>query len=293
MYGVRTNKDGTISLQFQRCVDHFLDFAYKHANNIEGETINGVRVLLIRCPCSTCKNRYYKKRGVVDCHLTSQGFIPAGKYNFNVQRRFPPDGIPLEKWERMFLNTEEWQKKSEAGKNNRKNDLCIHTGGSIGFDEHRDNMEKEEGKKVGFRKVFFQTHATKECKKRVAYTQQLKKMYPEETECDDLAIWESLNPKRKGGNLFGVGTSDPHFVVTGTPSSTTYASYDDARQSQELKKVQAELEKEREARKNMEARFAQWEQEREQERAERERERAANAVWQKKMEEMMNSSRKK
>ncbi|MFS7969833.1 hypothetical protein Hanom_Chr09g00813801 [Helianthus anomalus] len=60
-----------------------------------------------------------------------------------------------------------------------------------------------------------------------------------------------------------------------------------------LKKVQAEFEKEREARKNMEARFAQWEQEREQERAERERERAANAVWQKKMEEMMNSSRKK
>ncbi|KAF5758788.1 hypothetical protein HanRHA438_Chr16g0745851 [Helianthus annuus] len=115
-------------------------------------------------------------------------------------------------------------------------------------------------------------------------------MYPEETECDDLAIWESLNPKRKGGNLFGVGTSDPHFMVTGTPSSTTYASYDDASQSQELKKVQAELEKERETRKNMEARFAQWEQER----AERERERAANAVWQKKkMEEMMNSSRKK
>ncbi|MFS7936897.1 hypothetical protein Hanom_Chr05g00421171 [Helianthus anomalus] len=59
-------------------------------------------------------------------------------------------------------------------------------------------------------------------------------MYPEETECDDLAIWESLNPKRKGGNLFGVGTSDPHFVVTDTLSSTTYASYDDARQSQEV-----------------------------------------------------------
>ncbi|KAJ0907639.1 hypothetical protein HanRHA438_Chr07g0301411 [Helianthus annuus] len=56
--------------------------------------------------------------------------IRAGKYNFNVQRRFPPDGIPLEKWERM----------------------C---------------SEKNEGKKVGYRKVFFQTHATKECKKRV------------------------------------------------------------------------------------------------------------------------------
>ncbi|MFS7981421.1 putative transposase, Ptta/En/Spm, plant [Helianthus anomalus] len=141
--------------------------------------------------------------------------IPAGKYNFTVQRRFPPDGIPLEKWERMcsFWNTEEWHKKSEAGKSNRKNDLCIHTGGSIGFDEHRANMENKEGKKVGYKKVFFQTHATKQCKKRVqdgeinendfknlefvtkraknsyvAYTQQLEKMYPEETKCDDLAI---------------------------------------------------------------------------------------------------------
>ncbi|KAJ0836000.1 hypothetical protein HanRHA438_Chr16g0761841 [Helianthus annuus] len=56
---------------------------------------------------------------------------------------------------------------SEAGKSNRKNDLCIHTRGSIGFDEHRANMEKKEGKKVGYKKVFFQTHAIKECKKRV------------------------------------------------------------------------------------------------------------------------------
>ncbi|MFS7969834.1 hypothetical protein Hanom_Chr09g00813811 [Helianthus anomalus] len=118
---------------------------------------------------------------------------------------------------------------------------------------------KGRGKKVGYGKVFFQTHATKECKKwvqdweiyendfenldfvtkraknsYVAYTQQLKKIYPEETKCNDLAIWESLNRKRKGGNLFRVGTSDPHFVVTGTPSSTTYASYDDARHSQEV-----------------------------------------------------------
>ncbi|KAJ0804748.1 hypothetical protein HanPI659440_Chr02g0041701 [Helianthus annuus] len=37
MYGTRTNKDGTINLQFQQRVDYFLDFAYKNAKNIEGE----------------------------------------------------------------------------------------------------------------------------------------------------------------------------------------------------------------------------------------------------------------
>ncbi|XP_021991209.1 uncharacterized protein LOC110887964 [Helianthus annuus] len=75
MYGMRTNKDGTINSQFQQCVDYFLDFAYKNAKNIEGETVKGVRKLLIRCPCKACKNRFYKTRGVVDFHLTSQGFM--------------------------------------------------------------------------------------------------------------------------------------------------------------------------------------------------------------------------
>ncbi|MFS7972640.1 putative transposase, Ptta/En/Spm, plant [Helianthus anomalus] len=57
------------------------------------------------------------------------------------------------------------KKKSEAGRANRKNDLCLHTGGSIRFDHHRVNMDKEKGKSVGYLKVFLQTHATKECKK--------------------------------------------------------------------------------------------------------------------------------
>ncbi|KAJ0824636.1 putative Transposase-associated domain-containing protein [Helianthus annuus] len=75
MYGMRFNKDGTLNMQFQQRVDYFLDFAYEHATNIEEETIGGVQKLLIRCPCSKCKNRYYKTRNVVDCHLTSLGFM--------------------------------------------------------------------------------------------------------------------------------------------------------------------------------------------------------------------------
>ncbi|MFS8018961.1 hypothetical protein Hanom_Chr15g01398251 [Helianthus anomalus] len=111
------------------------------------------------------------------------------------------------------------KKKSEAEKSNRKNDLCLHTGGSIGFDEHYANM----------------THATKECKKMVQ---------DGEIDANDFDNLEfvtkhaknsySLHRKRKSGNLFGVGSSDPHFVVTGTPSSTTYVSYDDAKQPQEV-----------------------------------------------------------
>ncbi|MFS7980192.1 hypothetical protein Hanom_Chr10g00936501 [Helianthus anomalus] len=67
-----------------------------------------------------------------------------------------------------------------------------------------------------------------------------------------------------------------------------------------LQKVQAELEKEREARQNIEARFEQFEQERverererEQERVERERERSEHARWQKYMEAKFNKFGKK
>ncbi|KAI3724803.1 hypothetical protein L1987_64570 [Smallanthus sonchifolius] len=72
---MRTNRDGTFNLQFKQAVSYFLDFAYENATNIERQTIDGVQKLLIRCPCSKCKNRYYKTREAVDCHLITQGFM--------------------------------------------------------------------------------------------------------------------------------------------------------------------------------------------------------------------------
>ncbi|KAJ0442208.1 hypothetical protein HanIR_Chr16g0806571 [Helianthus annuus] len=182
-------------------------------------------------------------------------------------------------------------KKSIAGRANRKNDLCRHTGGSIRFDQHRINLDKEEGKTVGYKKVLLQTHATKRCKKMlqdgvisendfaslefvtdrakrsyVAYSQQLKDLYGD-VDCVDLDLWKSLHPKCKGRKMFGIGSSDPDFLVTGKKSSTICGSNDDARHSQELQKVQAELEREREARQNIEARFELFQQELEKERA--------------------------
>ncbi|MFS7889132.1 putative transposase, Ptta/En/Spm, plant [Helianthus anomalus] len=95
--------------------------------------------------------------------------IPAGKYNLLSNVDFHQMGYLLRCGNGCVVSgtLKNGKKKSEAGKSNRKNDLCIHTGGSIGFDEHRANMENKEGKKVGYKKVFFQTHATKQCKKRI------------------------------------------------------------------------------------------------------------------------------
>ncbi|KAF5815993.1 putative transposase, Ptta/En/Spm, plant [Helianthus annuus] len=101
--------------------------------------------------------------------LKAREDIPDVGYNFKIQCKYPPNGVPRRKWERMCMswNTKDWEKKSKAGRENRKNDLCRHTGGSKGFDEHRRNLEKIKGKKVGFAEVLLHTHATKECKKRL------------------------------------------------------------------------------------------------------------------------------
>lgn len=58
--------------------------------------------------------------------------------------------------------------------------------------------------------------------------------HPED--CDHLAVWKSLHPESSGRFLYGVGSSDPHLVVNGRPSSTACESlsYTDARQSREV-----------------------------------------------------------
>ncbi|MFS7998626.1 hypothetical protein Hanom_Chr12g01156131 [Helianthus anomalus] len=116
-------------------------------------------------------------------------------------------------------------------------------------------MDKEKGKSVGYLKVFLQTHTTKECKKMlkdgeitekdydrlkfvtqrarrsyVAYARQLENLYGD-IECDDLDLWKSLHPECKGRKTFGIGSSDPDFLVTEKISSRICGSNDDARHS--------------------------------------------------------------
>ncbi|KAD5802755.1 hypothetical protein E3N88_14115 [Mikania micrantha] len=184
------------------------------------------------------------------------------EYKFDIICDYPPDKVPLERWQRLckMWNTPEWLKKSQAGRNNRKNDRSCHTGGSMGFEEHRIRMEKQKGEKVGYTFVFVDTHATKATKKRlrdgeitiddldklefvtekskkayISFTKELEKVYGSDKDHnldrDELVVWESLNPNSR----FGIGSSDPRFVVTGTPSSFSGStSYVDSLQSHEF-----------------------------------------------------------
>ncbi|KAL8228157.1 hypothetical protein R6Q57_015741 [Mikania cordata] len=185
-----------------------------------------------------------KRKAREDGHV-----IPQGEARFDITCNYPPDNVPLDRWQRLckasIWNTEKWLKRSKAGRNNRKNDLSLHTGGSMGFDEHRIRLDKQKRKMVGYELVFIDTHASKETKKRLR---------EEEININDLDELEFVTSRSKES-----------FV----------------------KDVRSQLEKEKEARQDLETHLEQMERQAENERIEREKERIEREKLQKQIEEII------
>ncbi|KAL8249718.1 hypothetical protein R6Q59_006586 [Mikania micrantha] len=191
---------------------------------------------------------------------------------FRIIRDYPPDTVPLEMWRDLCMawDTKEWLKRSTSGTSNRASTdssglTSRHTGGSIGFDEHRINMKKKLGKDPCFLQLFLNTHLTMKSKAKLldedfdlhnlvdmefctqrskesyeAYLSAMTDMYgPDFTE-DNADVWERVqakDPTSRYSNqrVYGIGDSDINFVVTGAPSSSRGVpqSYAEYRQSQE------------------------------------------------------------
>ncbi|KAD2806026.1 hypothetical protein E3N88_39403 [Mikania micrantha] len=184
-------------------------------------------------------------------------------------------------------NTEEWRKKSTSGKDNRsKTDgsgkTSRHTGGSIGYDERRLRLRVKLGKEPTFLKLFLDTHLNKRCKKRLwagelnvkildrlqfcterakeayvtEYLEEMTKEYGLNFTQDDARIWERLHGNSGLKRVFGIGSSDLSFVVTGTPSSSSSygstPSFVDQQAQQRLQDLDGRLEIERKAREELE-----------------------------------------
>ncbi|XP_076916931.1 uncharacterized protein LOC143576792 isoform X2 [Bidens hawaiensis] len=159
----------------------------------------------------------------------------------------------------------------------------------MGFDERRIRLEKSGNGDFSF--LFVDTHATKECKEKLLakdinvddvmelefcterskksylnYKNLLEKLYesnPDQHRGDNLAVWESVQPDSRVGRMFGIGSSDPHFLVAGTPSIACGSkSYLATRQSQEVQNVKIELENVQRSRQELENRLQQLELER-------------------------------
>ncbi|MFS7949018.1 hypothetical protein Hanom_Chr06g00566631 [Helianthus anomalus] len=156
----------------------------------------------------------------------------------------------------MSWNTENGKRSTKQGEKIARMTYVVIQAGQWGMMNTAATWKKIKGKNVGFAEVLLHTHTTKECKKRlhdgeinandydklefvtnsskrsyVSYMKKLERVYGN-TNCDDMEVWESLHPECQGRKLFRVGSSDPHFVLSGTTSSI--ASIPDARQSHEV-----------------------------------------------------------
>ncbi|KAL8211143.1 hypothetical protein R6Q57_005580 [Mikania cordata] len=128
-------------------------------------------------------------------------FIINGEDNFNIMCDFLPKLLSQDTWRQFCLiwNTEEWAKKSERGRNNRmkvdsSGAISRHTGGSVGYVEHRIRLE--------------------------SYSFYMVEKYSEdETQhpIGDIDLWERSQGEKKS---FGIGSSNRHFILTRTPSSS-------------------------------------------------------------------------
>ncbi|KAK1425243.1 hypothetical protein QVD17_20591 [Tagetes erecta] len=201
---------------------------------------------------------------------------------YTIIREYPPHKIPRNIWREMYKiwGSEKWQKKSIAGKRNRASadrsgKRSRHTGGSVGFDEHRIRLKTKLGWEPSFGEVFLETHLTKESKVKLwagelqinnmegmnfctararkayeAYLIEMKTLYGPSFTKDDPAVWARVNAGGRWNHVYGIGSTDINHLMTGN-LSTSYVPelYQDKIRALEtqIQESEARLESERKA----------------------------------------------
>ncbi|CAH1434599.1 unnamed protein product, partial [Lactuca virosa] len=157
----------------------------------------------------------------------------------------------------------EWKKKSLIGKRNRSTYVdsgvtATYTGDNIGVSETRKRMKKLMGKDPDWVDVFMKTRLTAESKTKYfngdgeglqyittiaqqayeAYRRGLVEKYgddPTQQRTNDPELWAATQMQRQGGKgkgrIYGIGSSDLHFVISGAYSFGSTSS--SAEQSQQ------------------------------------------------------------
>ncbi|KAL4583836.1 hypothetical protein LXL04_008421 [Taraxacum kok-saghyz] len=166
--------------------------------------------------------------------------------SFPILRNFAPRPIHSSVWNRLidYWDTPGWKKISLAAKRNRNSGEddgvtpARHTGGSIG--------KKKMGKEPLWQDVFYQTRLTPKSKEKyfkgdleglryITPTAEhahkaLEEKYGDDPtqQSDDPELWETTQLQMQGGKgkgrIYGIGSSDLHFAVTGTYSFVSTSS---------------------------------------------------------------------
>lgn len=164
---------------------------------------------------------------------------------------YVPKGIERTRWKDMCRqwHTTSWLKKSDVRKKSRNSrdaagKISRHMGGNVGFDEHRLKLTSELGREPTFLEVFERTHFVKNSKvnhlfqknkdenqfctdkakvARETYFQVLLEKYGGGILLDDVDIWlktqADLCRSPRTRYIYGIGSSDLEYVVTGRSSA--------------------------------------------------------------------------
>ncbi|CAI9280340.1 unnamed protein product [Lactuca saligna] len=144
-------------------------------------------------------------------------------------------------------STDKLRNNSKIAQQNRKTvdasgSTARHTASSIGFDKHRNDLEKMMVKPPTQYDVFMKKHGTTESKKNLQEIMKISNIAHKRPKKHRRCIYRGwsknmekifqtikmmygygrkpkLGKGKKNGDIYGIGTSYIHFVVSGTPSS--------------------------------------------------------------------------
>ncbi|KAK9079957.1 hypothetical protein SSX86_001632 [Deinandra increscens subsp. villosa] len=244
---------------------------------------------------------YYRKQSSERAQKAGEN-ITQKHLKFRIIRNYPPIGIADDVWHKLcdIWDTEEYRKKCEIAAKNRASadsngKISRHTAGSIGYDEIRVRLRDLWGKEPSYKEIFLYTHLNKESKAKLrareldiskveemvfcndrarkAFDDYLKELRVVHGSIDteDGSMWRRLQPSSSKRRIYGIGSSDMNYVVTGTPSSSCGIadSFVEQRKAQEkICKLEAQMEEERMQRDDMRQQMEEQKLEMERQRAE-------------------------
>ncbi|PWA80874.1 transposase, Ptta/En/Spm [Artemisia annua] len=182
--------------------------------------------------------------------------------NYSLLASYGPNWMRDDRWQDLInrvWNSPKWRGKSRKASKNRNTEVDgsvgKHTCGSATMTQHRLNKEKETGAPVSFQVLFEDTHSQNgeyitPKTKRETYKEKLlikhgsdKSLHP----TGDIDLWLDCSGGKVKRRTFGTSSLlDPHFLMTGMPSTPSNCRSDHESSTSEVHRLEEKLEKQRE-----------------------------------------------
>ncbi|PWA39755.1 hypothetical protein CTI12_AA569070 [Artemisia annua] len=184
--------------------------------------------------------------------------------NYSLLASYGPNWMRDDRWQDLInrvWNSPKWREKSRKASKNRNTEVDgsvgKHTCGSATMTQHRLNKEKETGAPVSFQVLFEDTHSQNgqyitPKTKRVGETYKEKLLIKHGSDTSlhptgDIDLWHDCSGGKVKGRTFGTSSLlDPHFLITGMPSTPSSCRSHHEGSTSEVLRLEEKLEQQRE-----------------------------------------------